>query len=74
MHSTNNLPAACVIPVLRHYHSIAILKIIFSHTARSYIDVLFYPYHKLIATSKISPVYSKTESGYFLSLICCIAV
>ena len=27
MHSTNNLPAACVIPVLRHYHSIAILKI-----------------------------------------------
>lgn len=42
MHSTNNLPAACVIPVLRHYHSIAILKIIFSHTARSYIDVLFY--------------------------------
>ena len=39
------LPAACVIPVLRHYHSIAILKIIFSHTARSYIDVLFYPYH-----------------------------
>ena len=33
MHSTNNLPAACVIPVLRHYHSIAILKIIFSHSA-----------------------------------------